>query len=522
MKFKMSVLIVMLSIMGLVLLPAAAQPPATATVSYNGFSFSYDPTMATHVDIDTFPGDPVALEVPGGPEVKHVQFAVSNTDVTPSIFDATLAIRVYDTADFASYANQQGQLAALQNLLAQKVDLGGYMVAPDNVTDSTLPFVPIMPAAQVIRARAQYIETASVRGIGYITMYRQDVAPFLGSEFFYTFQGISTDGAHYVSAIFKLNTGLFPAEVPADFNMDTFNAGFTDYLTQSIATLNNAQPTDFNPALTMVDAVIQSFSFAASSPSQPPVEPPVSRGDSSLGGLAGVNWVLTSFGGNAVLPTVPITLTFAQEGISGSAGCNSYFGQFIYDVGTLTFGGIGSTLMACEEPIMTQEGAYLEALRGVTNYQLADGQLTLGYADGVLTYQAAGVAMSVTPTVIPPVVNTDPTLGGLGGVAWTLVSYGPLDAPIAVLPDAPVTIDFTAQGVSGSAGCNRYSGTFVYNINTLTFSPLVRTEMACADAVNAQEAAYLAALQASDLYLVTNGMLQIVYPDGLLVFTGGA
>ncbi len=523
MKLRTLLLTALLAMTALVVLPAAAQSPTTATVGYNGFNFTYDTTVASHVDIDAYAGDPP--DAAGMAEVKHVQFTVSDSDTMPSIFDAPIGIRVYNTADFAMYPAQQQQFDTLQGLLSQQMDLSPFMVMSANLSENTLPFIPVVAAGQAIRARVQYVDTGSVRGISYITTYRQDTAPFLGNEFFYTFQGVSVDGTQYVTAVVNLDTVLFPAEVPADFNMETFQAGYADYVTQSIGTLNSAQPTDFTPSLATADALVQSFAFSSSlaaQPTIPAVTDPSAGGDPTLGGLGGVNWQLLSIGPDAAPTENPITLLFSPDGIGGNAGCNSYFGQFQYDstTQTVSFSSVGGTLMACEEPLMTQETTYLTALQTTTGYQLIDNQLLLTYPEGLIVFQAGS---ATTPTVIPtlavPVENTDPTLGGLAGVQWLLVSYGPPDAPVAVLPTAPVTLDFTAQGVSGSAGCNQYSGTFVYATNTLTFSPLVSTEMACTDpAVTAQETAYLAGLQAANLYSLDAGSLQIVYPDGLLVF----
>ena len=515
MKLRSVIGIVLLSMLALVALPVAAQP-ASNTVSFNGFSFTYDGSLAGHITISAFAGDPVTLDQPGGPEVKHTQFTLSEADTVPSIFDSAIGIRVYNTADFAAYPNQSTQLQKLQSLLANKTDLNFYMASGDPSAEGSLPFLPIMPASQVIRARAQYVSNQSVSGISYVTAYRQDVSPFLGNEFFYTFQGISVDGAHYVSAVFKLNTALFPAEIPADFNMDTFNAEFTDYIGKSISTLNNAQATDFTPSLATVDAVIQSLTFV-SAVAAPPASPVTV--DPTFGGLTAANWVLVSYGTAEApipaLPEAPINLVFTAEGINGKSGCNQYFGQFRFEINQLSFNQIGSTLMACDQPVLDQEAAYLDALRTATGYTLANGVLTITYRDGVLTFNADSTGLNqATPT---PVIGGGASLGGLAGVQWQLVSYG----AVAVLPDAPVTIDFTLQGVSGNAGCNQYSGTFQYNDGSMTFSPLVATEKACAEPIMTQESAYLAALQSATGYQVTTGQLQINYPNGVLVFKSG-
>jgi heat shock protein HslJ len=330
---------------------------------------------------------------------------------------------------------------------------------------------------------------------------------------------MSTDGAHYISAIFKLNTALFPATTPANFDASTF----TTYVQQSVTTLNSAQPTDFTPSLAMFDAVIQSFSFAPSpaQPIVPPTVPPAANTDPTFGGLTQSNWVLATYGTAeapiTALPQAPINLIFTQDGISGSSGCNTYFGQFKYDIHALSFSGIGSTLIACTDPaVMTQETDYLNALRTATSYEIDNGVLKITYQSGVLTFNGGTVPVVVTAT---PVVGGNANLGGLAGVNWVLSSFGPASAPVAVLPGSSVTAVFTTEGVSGSAGCNSYSGTFQFDNTNLTFSPLITTKMACTDNnIMTQETTYLTALQSVTSYQINNGQLQLAYPDGLLTF----
>src|SRR5439155_16255690 len=100
-------------------------------------------------------------------------------------------------------------------------------------------------------------------GIMYITAFRQDVSPFLSGDFFYTFQGISADGAYYVSAIFKPTTRLFPAQ-GRNFDPNSMSGGkLQKYLQDSVAQLNKATANDFKPPLAIFDAIVQSFSFGS-------------------------------------------------------------------------------------------------------------------------------------------------------------------------------------------------------------------------------------------------------------------
>jgi hypothetical protein len=318
-------------------LPALAQNVLNL-ITFNNFSFSFDSSLAANVNVTQFPGDPPDLEQPGGPEVAHTQFVLYTDPPAPeSIFDAPIAIRVYRAADFGPYEFPFQQLQQLQTLLAERPDLEPFMtVAADDMSANKLPFMPVLPAAQVIRARAQYVETSALQGISYVTVYRQDASPFTSNEFLATFQGISADGTYYVSVVARLNTGLFPSEIPADFDPEAFAETMNDYLNESIATLNAAAPQDFTPALPALDGLVQSLAFTPVGGAAPATVPAVTEGatpvPSTMGGLAGVTWTLVSYGSAdapvTVLPTAPITLTFSEQGIGGSAGCNQYFGSF--------------------------------------------------------------------------------------------------------------------------------------------------------------------------------------------------
>jgi heat shock protein HslJ len=72
-------------------------------------------------------------------------------------------------------------------------------------------------------------------------------------------------------------------------------------------------------------------------------------------------------------PDVPDRLVVDGSAVSGRSACNQYFGQFAVVDGRVTLGGLGGTEMACEEPIMTLEAAYLGALARVESARM-DGE----------------------------------------------------------------------------------------------------------------------------------------------------
>lgn len=104
--------------------------------------------------------------------------------------------------------------------------------------------------------------------------------------------------------------------------------------------------------------------------------------------LEGTEWTLTTLlegeTAAAVLGGTTITLRLEQGRLGGTAGCNSYGGDYTREGDTLAVGTLVRTLMLCADPpgVMEQEDRYLELLQGVTALELAAGRLTLRAADG--------------------------------------------------------------------------------------------------------------------------------------------
>lgn len=69
----------------------------------------------------------------------------------------------------------------------------------------------------------------------------------------------------------------------------------------------------------------------------------------------------------------------------GNGGCNNYFGGYSIEDGRLASGNVASTQMACTEPVMDFEFAYLQALSQVVAWKVEDGKLFLQDENGELT-----------------------------------------------------------------------------------------------------------------------------------------
>ncbi len=101
-------------------------------------------------------------------------------------------------------------------------------------------------------------------------------------------------------------------------------------------------------------------------------------------------WDLKEYGpSGAPVPALPDTavfVVFSPDGkISGSGGCNRYFGGWGFVEGTpdvLRIWRTGSTKMACPAPVMTQEHRFLEELSRVSGYSTDGKELRLFYDGG--------------------------------------------------------------------------------------------------------------------------------------------
>jgi heat shock protein HslJ len=93
--------------------------------------------------------------------------------------------------------------------------------------------------------------------------------------------------------------------------------------------------------------------------------------------LAG-NYSVTVLGDEMVSVSPP-TISFMayDKTVKGNTGCNSFFGNYSLDLYALSFSDIGSTEMACDEPIMSNENQFLQALRNTGSYAIEDNVLTL-------------------------------------------------------------------------------------------------------------------------------------------------
>lgn len=139
----------------------------------------------------------------------------------------------------------------------------------------------------------------------------------------------------------------------------------------------------------------------------------------------------------------------------------------------------------------------VEVARG----ECSDGMSDRRYRDTVTVVADGKTVKGCGGGILPPTE--------LAGTNWTFVSIG--GVPVAA--DRPAALAFEGDRLSGSAGCNRFSGGYSLAGSTLTAGPLMATKMACPGAGMTQENAFFALMR---------GPVSLSFPtDGTLILTGG-
>ena len=106
--------------------------------------------------------------------------------------------------------------------------------------------------------------------------------------------------------------------------------------------------------------------------------------------------------------------------------------------------------------------------------------------------------------------------------AWTPTAVAdPTGVLVPVLPDSNLGLDFQGDGhVSGSTGCNGLYGLYQVAGASIHLGPLGTTRIACpTDELAAQEANYLAALDAATSWTLDGQSLVLLAPNGTTVMT---
>ncbi len=265
----------------------------------------------------------------------------------------------------------------------------------------------------------------------------------------------------------------------------------------SPATSPSAPPTtSLSPAPPPAPAVSPSAAPLAS-PGVSASLPPAAQPSTLVGSW---QWQATQpASGSPLVATDPTryTITFQADGsLQVRADCNQVLGTYTVSGNSLMVHLGPSTLAAC--PPDSQADVFTAGLNQVASYALGGATLSLSLADGS--------QMLFSPLPTPE----------LAGPTWRLTAYNNGRGGVqSILADTQPTALFGADGqLSGSGGCNTFSGPYQSTASSLSIGPLASTFKACEQPIMEQEAAYLQALQQTSTYRFDNGRLVLVDTRG--------
>jgi heat shock protein HslJ len=222
-----------------------------------------------------------------------------------------------------------------------------------------------------------------------------------------------------------------------------------------------------------------------------------------------VNWRLVELPGQQPAPvqtSQAITVTFENGHVHGFSGCNRFMGSYALEGNRLGLGNLGGTMMACPEPLMSLEGAFLQAFAGTQGIAIAGNTLTLTPVEG-----GGPLRFERMP---PP---------QLEGIQWEVTGFNNgRQAVVSPKLGTRLTVLFENGRVSGGSGCNRFQGLYTVAGNELAIHNLGTTRMACEGSVMAQEQEFLMALQSATTWDIVRGMLDMHRADGQRALTASA
>ncbi len=258
-------------------------------------------------------------------------------------------------------------------------------------------------------------------------------------------------------------------------------------------------------------------------PAAPEAEPTASS--PAAGSLAGTFWTLALYPDAtgqivSVLPDSRANIEFSGGQVTGNATCNLYNGTYQQVDDSLTIALGARTAMACADPLMAQEDAYLAALAQAASQRTTGNKLDILNAEGA-------VILSFITEAPPALTEAAPapaeTTVGLTGTEWQVIEYNTgRDGLVSVMAGTTITVTFGADGhMGGTAGCNGFGAPYTLDGAKLTIDSIFSTMMFCTEpeGILDQEADFLAALARTAAYAIEDDRLTLTAADSSPVLT---
>ncbi|QRN83282.1 hypothetical protein JR338_00555 [Chloroflexota bacterium] len=231
--------------------PIETEAPPAPDVSYEGISFSFDPSIAAAFSPAIIPGQNLGEDyMPGDTYPTYYEFSINGYAVSNHFH--TPVINVYPVAEFRSISTMASNIIDdLEWALANH---------PSGGSSGDLPFLPIWNAAQIFTAKVTYFDFQNGSGVRYLSMYGQALYPADNQNLFYTYQGLTSDGQYYISAVLPVTNPILPDDGATTVDdWMAFDQNWDNYIVGLLQTLNGQSDENFTPNLALLDEMMASF-----------------------------------------------------------------------------------------------------------------------------------------------------------------------------------------------------------------------------------------------------------------------
>lgn len=224
-------------------------------------------------------------------------------------------------------------------------------------------------------------------------------------------------------------------------------------------------------------------------------------------GLEGRTFLSVEVTGATLVPGTQVRLSFDDGRMGASAGCNQMSGPYAWDGARLTVDDLAMTEMGCDPDRHAQDTWLADLLTSKPGLVLDGDSL-------VLTGTASEVRMSDREVVQPD--------RPLRGTRWEVDTIIQGEAASSTPDGASAYLVFEGpepaaaiNSVNGNTGCNQIVGDVVVTDDSITFSAVIGTQIACTGAADVLERALLALFDGRPIaYTIEADHLTLLNPDG--------
>jgi hypothetical protein len=230
----------------------AVTPSPQANVTCNNLSFYLDPALASGFHCETIPessnpDDPAFALNPQTTRVTLDGYSIGPRFHTPHI-------EIFSVQRFQQILPDQAnaRIADLQALLAG---------APPS--KKALPLLPVFNAAEMFKTKYAILDFQNGKGIRYLTQYAQAFYLVNNHDMFLSFQGMTADGAYWISIILPITHPSLPenGDNPPGNNWVDFQNNADAYFSQKASDLNAQPAGSFAPSIELIDSLIHSITI---------------------------------------------------------------------------------------------------------------------------------------------------------------------------------------------------------------------------------------------------------------------